>query len=1243
MNKSPNRFLCVLAIGFCICLAAMLMGSPLSAQSTFGSISGTVTDASGAAVADAQVTLTNLGTSAKQTYTTGADGLYQFVNLNPGAYRVDFEKAGFKHTKRDSVAVQVQQAVRIDATMEVGAVTQTVEVTAETPLLQPTTTSLGQVIDERKTNEIPLNGRNVFSLITLSPAAIAGGSGSGSATGGSQVGPNPFSWGNYQVGGSFGNQSAEYIDGQPVNIGYINLPVLIPDQDAISEFKVQYNNLGPEWGKFSGGVINLSTKGGTNQYHGEAYEYLRNKVLNSRPYFVSANPPYVQNQFGGTFGGPIIKDHTFFFFAYDGYRQRASTVFTTTVPTVAERGGVFPADVPIYDPLSVSAACVATQLASNCARTQFVNNTIPVINPAALVELKYIGMPTNDNEVNNFTAAGASGGNANQYVGRVDQNINANQHIFARYNFFNLLDLPLDPFGTGLCADKCAETYQTNAAVINYSYTIRPDLILNLSGSGSRFHYLRSPSNSNFDLTQYGWPSSYNADIPSAGRSPFTPCFAPEDPSITCSQGQSFIEDHDTQTAFSPSVTWIKGKHTWVFGSQLIETYDNYAQTNIASGAFAFDGSWTSNNAVSGGTGGISFADFELGYGLNQSSVFNHNYGEAQIPALVAQKETYWGFYFGDTWRVTPKLTINYGLRYDLPGNFSERHNLSSYWDPAAVNHTVTGCSSTLNPITGLPNGVPGSPCPGDIFFVTTGTNSGRTAVPLYKKEVMPRIGVAYSWDQKTVIRAGYGIFYIPNWLQFNMNPSNDPLNLASTLWVASTNGGITPNSTITATNCALTPGLASPQSPSGTLNCPTNGPFGPNVNTPLPSNGNLSAFDAGGNPFEAPYYNYKPGYLQQFNLDVQRQLGWGWFIDAAYAGSRGVHLANSNNVSINNIPDSFYAQAEQQSLANQPVTITSTIPNPFTGITTVSGLNPTSNPTITAGQLDRPYPQYSGLSLVGDGCCGSNYNSFQLTATKRFANGGSFLAAYTNAKLLSNTDTLTTWLEGSGVGQVQDWNNLKGEKSLSAQDVSQRLVFSYVYDLPFGHGQKYMSDATGVMDKVVSGWGVDGVTAFQKGFPVPFTYGGSTALSSAGFSQNFALRPDVVAGCNKGAGAQAPNFNGFAWFNVNCFAPPGGTLAASAWAFGDESRVDSTIRGSGINNWDIALYKTTNFGPENKLGFQFRAEFFNAFNRVQFGLPNAACCNNVALGATNNTGFGIVNSQLNSPRLIQFGLKFLF
>ena len=250
-------------------------------QSTFGSISGTVMDVSGAAVAGAQVTLTSAATSAKETFTTGPDGLIflrQRESRRSTAWM--WRRPALSTSSTNPLSCRCNRAVRIDAPMEVGAESQTVEVTAETPLLQTANASLGQVIDERKTNETPLNGRNVFNLITLSPAAIAQG-----GSGGSQVGQNPFSWGNYQVGGSFGNESAEYVDGQPVNIGYINLPILIPDQDAISEFKVQYNNLGPEWGRFSGGIVNLSTKGGANTFHGEAYEYLRNKVLNSRPVF----------------------------------------------------------------------------------------------------------------------------------------------------------------------------------------------------------------------------------------------------------------------------------------------------------------------------------------------------------------------------------------------------------------------------------------------------------------------------------------------------------------------------------------------------------------------------------------------------------------------------------------------------------------------------------------------------------------------------------------------------------------------------------------------------------------------------------------------------------------------------------------------------------------------------------------------------------------------------------------------
>ncbi len=1202
MKNSRNRLLLGVFFGLCFCVCAMLVGSPLAAQSTFGSITGTVTDATGAAVPGATVTLTNSGTGQTQAVTTGADGLYTFVNLNPGEYRVDAEKTSFKHFKREHIVIEVQQSARINVTMEVGAVNQTVEVTGETPLLQTTTTSLGQVIDENQVDNIPLNGRNVFNLISLAPSVIAQG-----GSGGTPVGQNPFSWGNYQVGGSFGNESAEYLDGQPLNIGYINLPILIPDQDSISEFKVQYNNLGPEWGKFSGGIVNLSTKGGSNDYHGEAYEYLRNKVLNSRGYFAPVNPPYVQNQFGGTFGGPVIKDKTFFFFAYDGYRQRTASTTTTTVPTMDERTGVFPADVPIYDPLSVSTACVtaAVPSAAACGRTQFANNTIPTtsINPAALLELKFIPNPTGPGETNNFTVNSSSGGNTNQYVGRVDQKLTDKQHIFARYNFFHLLDLPTDPFGTGLCADRCAEVYQSNSAAVDYNYILRPNVIADVNFSASRFHYLRSPLNSGFDLTQYGWPAAYNTEVPSAARSPFTPCFSPEDSAVTCSQGQSFITDHDTQFNFSPSITWIKGRHTMVFGGQILETYDNYAQTNIASGAFAFNGSWTNSNAVSGGTGGISFADFLLGYGLNQTTVFNHSFGEATVPALTAGKETYRAAYFGDTYRVTSKLTLNFGLRYDLPGTWSERFNDMSYWDPSATNQTVTGCSGTLG--VGV--------CPGDVFLVGNGVNPTRSNLPLPKTEFMPRIGAAYSWDQKTVIRAGFGVFFVPNWVFFGLNPSNDTINDANTLWLATTNGGLTPNSTLTATNCTFAP---------ETLTCPTNGPFGPNIVTPL-GRGNASAFTAGTNITEAPYTNQKYAYVEQYNLDIQRELPLGIFVDVAYAGSKGVHLANPTASQIDQIPD-----ADIFSPAGQSGALASKVPNPFVGINTVSGLNPSTSSTVLAGQLLRPYPEYGGVSLAGYGCCGSTYNSLQVTAKKRFTSGGTLLAAYTNAKLLTNADTLTTWLE-TGVGEVQDWNNLKAEKSLSSQDVSQRLVVSYVYDLPFGHGQKFMTDSSGVVGKVVSGWGINGVTTFQKGFPLPFSYGGSTPLSNAGLGTG-PLRPNVTPGCDKST-SHVTTPAGIAWVNTSCFGPP------PDWGFGDEARVDPTLRSQGINNWDFAVFKNTNFGPDNRLGIQFRTEFFNTFNRVQFAPPNTACC------TSNNPSFGLVSGQLNTPRLIQFGLKFLF
>src|ERR1700677_2293235 len=474
----PRRILCTLLVSVSLLLSASLS---LHAQSTFGTVIGSVTDSSGAAIPGASVTLTNVETQEKRTQDSNADGLFTFPNVTPGQYRVDVEKPGFKHFARTDVTVQVQLSVTIAAALQVGEVSQVVEVTSQTPLLQTESASLGTVVEQRKADELPLNGRNIFNLITVSPAAVAQG-----GAGGSPVGENPFSWGNYQIGGSCANQGAEYLDGQPLNIGYINLPIIIPTQDSIAEFKVQYNNLGAEWGKFSGGIVNFSTKGGSNDYHGEAYEYLRNKVLNASPYNFGAlsggtlspdptpgtNPPYVQNQYGANFGGHIIKDKTFFFVSWEQFRLRqGGNPLTSSIPTPAELTGDFSALCPGITPTTVCpaaevAAGTGIQLydpfssnpATGLRATAYLGNQIPTAelsHAASVLAAKLYPAPnaagTNNGTENNFVVSPSTGGNTNQFITRIDQNINSTTRLFGRYGYYGLTDLPTDPYGTGFC------------------------------------------------------------------------------------------------------------------------------------------------------------------------------------------------------------------------------------------------------------------------------------------------------------------------------------------------------------------------------------------------------------------------------------------------------------------------------------------------------------------------------------------------------------------------------------------------------------------------------------------------------------------------------------------------------------------------------------------------------------------------------------------------------------------------
>src|SRR5579859_6334230 len=1230
--------LVALQLALCLCVAG-LFGEPLAAQTTYGSIAGTVSDASGAAIADAQVALTNLGTTEKRVAQSGADGLYAFVNLLPGRYGIVAEKTGFKRVTRPEIIVEVGQSVRIDITLQVGDVNQTIEVTAETPLLQAETSSIGQVVEERKANELPLNGRNVFNLITLAPAVIPQGS-----SGGTPVGVNPFGWGNYQVNGSFGNESAEYLDGQPLNIGYINLPVVIPTQDSIQEFKVQTSNLGADWGKFSGGVINLSTKSGSNGLHGAAYEYLRNKVLDANDFFLNKagqkRPPFTQNQFGANAGGPLIiphvydgRDKTFWFFSWEGFRLRTGSAFTTTVPdpktesnfaggdfsSLCATGFTGPGGVcadkdkngnltdQIFDPCGGTVATAVACPNYKGSPTPFAGNIIPTarLNPTSLALLKFIppatgtgtpGTPGNNFFTNNFTTATSGGGNQNQVVGRLDQAITNNQHIFFRYTYWNVLDLPVDPLGTGLCADRCAEKYDSSAPALGYNWTVTPNTIVGINASLSRFAYNRAPKNSGFDLTTIGWPAQYNAAIPSGARTPPTPCIFNFADNITCSQGQSFITDRNTQFNFGPNVTLVRGRHTVKLGFQLEIGRDNYAQTNVGSGAFAFCGAGLSCFSQ------FSFADFMLGYADNPSSVENHFFGQAVVPALVAGQQIYRGFYVDDTFRITNKLTLNLGLRYELQGPWSERFNRQSQFDPNAqswlANPTVT--AGLLN-VAGPPG------LKGDVSLVGTGQ---RTNIPLPKDNVAPRLGFAYSWDQKTVIRGGYGIFWIPNYVSFGLNPNNDFVNDATTSYTGTIDGTHPVNTINTPFLPVVVPPVGRTLGPLGTSQYATQVVQ------------NFTIADRNDHP---------AGYVQQWNLNIQRNLPWNFFVSAAYVGSKGTHLALYDS-QIDQLGDNYFASAAAQCATQVAatgkrcdatgVTLLQTVANPFFDPTTQTAYALTE-PTTTVGQLARPFPQFTGLKLAGQGNYDSTYHSLQLTVERRFASAGSLLVAYTNSKLITNADTLTNWLEAA-TGSIQDFNNLHGERSLSSQDVPQRLVISYVLDLPFGHGKRFMSDATGAMDKLVSGWGVDGVTTFQKGFPLVFTNGNANYTTSFGAGS----RPNRVPGCNTSRPSGVSALNEF--FNTACFVSP------ADFTFGDESRTDPNLRGPGVNNFDFALFKRTQFGPDNRLGLEFRSEFFNFFNRTQFAPPNTS---------VGSSTFGQITSIYpgTNPRLIQFGLKFLF
>lgn len=1203
---------------FAAVLILALTPVALWGQNVYGTIAGTVTDSSGAAVSSTTVTLTNMGTNEKHAMASGAAGEYTFVNILPGRYKVEAEKSGFKKFVREPIIVEIESGLKVDITLQIGAQTETVEVTGAPPLLQPETNSLGQVVEQRSVTELPLNGRNPLSLVALAPGVVPQGQPSaGNNSGGNPVGANPFALGDFQVGGGMAGQSSILIDGVTTNGAYLNVVTVIPTQDAIEEFKIQTNNLGPEYGRFAGGVINLSTKSGSNRFHGAGYEFLRNKVLNANDYFDNgagvARPPFTQNQFGVNGGGPIVKDKLFFFGSYEGFRLRKGNIFNTFVPTAAERGGDFSgigtsgtaSVLNIYDP-TTSTACGTT---TGACRTQFTGNMIPSgrIDPTALVLLGYFPMPTPGQEANpigNFVESFSSGGDTDQYNARIDYNLSAKQRLFGRYTHSRILSLPDNPFSQ-ICTDRCTELTTAQQLALDYTIAFSPRTVLDLHLGETRYVYVRTPLSEGINLSMFGanWatlaPEMTYTHIP-------TVCVSQQSGDDRwgggwCAQGTgSGIGAYDDTPSFSPVLTRLFGKHTLKIGGEFRVARNNYYQTNDPAGLYQFNAKTTASNPESGClntpgsstvtasncgvNGGNGFASFLLGYGDS---------GGVTEAARTADENLYGAIYAGDTFQLTRKLTLNLGVRFDLQGDWTERNNRV-----LALNTTEASPLLTIDPAlaTTFPN------LKGGYDLVDSPRHSSRSPFPAWKN-VSPHLGASYQLDQNTVVRMGYGMFYLPVDVRWDDAPHNLFINSANTTWESYLSDGVTPRN-------------------------PISNPF-PLGLTPAFGR-NQALIDVQGNGNGAALSNYKAPYVQQWNFDIQHQFPGQLLVDVAYAGSKGTHLPEHSQDLDQLQPQYLPTGTVGNAAALATIaSLTATAPNPFAGACTgctgpVQSGGAGSNATQKAAQFLLPYPQFDDVSMEEPDNRDSIYHSMQLKVQKRLSAGAQVQASYTISKLIDDTNSEINWLEAASPswGDANAYN-LRGERSLDGFDVPQRLVIGGVLDLPVGHGKKFLGDAKGVVDKLLGGWGVDPIITFQKGFPI-IVGGCPSPLSNVGIPNVGCARPDRTGYSSLTHGSLDQRLA--QWYNTSVFVP------APDYSYGNDSRVEPNIRDQGINNFDFGIFKNTRFGPEDRMGLEFRAEFFNAFNRTQFNPPNGY-----------GSQFGEVTGQYNLPRLIQFGLRFSF
>ncbi len=1128
-HHSFSFFVVLLALGF---VFGLVWTTPAIADNLYASIRGTVTDPAGAVVPDAKLTATNVATGIKYSSASGKDGLFTFVQLPIGDYEVKVEKAGFKTFSEGHIHLDLNQIFNLQVKMELGVVSDTITVEANPAQVETTSMQLSNTVSGSQIVDIPLNGRNWVQLMQLEP--------------GVQASSDRFGTGANSTNGAETQQNSFLINGTDTNDTALNIPLVIPSPDAIGEFTMVTSTINPEYGRNSGAIINASIKSGTNQFHGDVFEFYRDTFLDAKSWFEPSASPFHQNEFGGTVGGPIIKDHAFFFFSYQGTRHTVPQSYeggqAPTVYSPAERGGDFSADAtlpastnpipfPMYgDAASTCPVSGGVQCQPGGALTYadlFSTGVIPAqdLNPLALKLMnQYVPLPNGAN--NEYLFNPSTTGKSDQYLGRLDETLSKRDAVWFYGLYQNSTSTSTLPFTgaslPGFASSNPAKYYEFTTA---WNHTFSPTTLNEARIAYLRFNFVAVDPVATNNPTAYGF-TNITPQAPQFAQLPVMPVTGLFTLGFSTNGPQPRVQN-TYQVTDNFSKVW--GHHTFKAGFNMDRLEINNPFYNSLNGAYNYAGAGVFSTGNAG-------ADFLLGV--------PDSYAQGSGSIVRARGREYFS-YGQDQWQVRPDLTLTLGVAWDIETPYK---NL--FADGEVMSAFRQGQQSTVFPTAPL----------GIVFPGDKGINSygGPT---IHYNDFAPRLGFAWSprGNHNWSIRGGIGLYY---------NRSEEELTLQTL--------GNPPFSLLATGAGALgtAPGFINPYASANTVavgNFPTGSlanpfPFSPPAKGSSPD---FTPFEPIGFNMNTEAPNMTAPRSTNYNLNVQYQVTKSTVATIGYVGNVARHLEGAYNLNPAGVAPG----------SNQAAVAMGCTSDFFLGDCTGGATFQQGAATNVIGQIGVQVTDFS-----------SNYNSLQASITRHFSNGLSFQAAYTWSRYFDYTSNLeNSSFNGPGVNNF----SVAGLYGPSANDAPQRLVVNYVYTLPFyklGHHFKRLTDD----------WRLSGITTFQHGFPVPVFSLGYNDLQWS-YPDAYYAPPDKaeLTGTPIGVNHNPRNntIGGLQnyWINPAAFTiPANGTI-------GNSNR--NPFYGPGINYWDIALSKDIHF-TETKF-MELRLETFDTFNHANFAAPD--------------------------------------